>query len=53
MIVECIEPECFELTERASCLCEKHEAQSHMQCGAIALFLKLFKPRKQQHRSHA
>ena len=46
MIVECIEPECVELTERASCLCEKHEAKANMQNGAIALFLKLLKPRK-------
>jgi len=53
MIVECIEPDCLELTERASCLCEKHEAKVNIQNGVIGLFLKLLKPRKSHVGSHA
>jgi len=53
MIVECIEPDCFELTERASCLCDECEAKVNMQCGVIGLFIKLLKPRKPNIRRHA
>jgi len=43
MITECIEPECFELTENASCLCDNHAQQCQDKINRIDSFLKQIK----------